>query len=202
MGCGGEGGPGVTIFDGNVDDLTGSRNRDHTLTSRSHNHSFDQRRTEEPPGECEPCERDNHVLKQPVRRPDTRRAGRIQQRKHPGSPTPRLLDEHCVEWIGLVRKIIGGLQWMRKVCEQRVRGVEVGRIEDGVKSPNGQHKAYGTKGNSYWVQGYRGHGGRWKKEARGDDVAGPSRLRKPAGTTCPFNWAPICNSLSRSSPTG
>jgi len=59
-----------------------------------------------------------------------------------------------------------------KVCEEWVRGIEVGRIEDGVKSPNRQHKADGAEGNPDRVQGYRGHGGRWKEGAHGDDVAG------------------------------
>ena len=57
---------------------------------------------------------------------------------------------------------------MRKVCEERVRGVEVGRIENGVNGPTQQHNADGTKGDLHWIGGYRGHGnlegGRKKQE--------------------------------------
>jgi len=62
VGCGGECGLRVTVFDGNVNNLPGHRDRDYTLTSRSHNHSLNQRRAKEPPSERKPGKCDDHVL--------------------------------------------------------------------------------------------------------------------------------------------
>ena len=61
---------------------------------------------------------------------------------------------------------------MGKMCKKRVGGVEVGRIEDGVQCPNGQHKADCTKGDLDWIRGYRGHGKREEDvRSAGDDVS-------------------------------
>lgn len=60
---------------------------------------------------------------------------------------------------------------MRKVCEERIRGVKVARIENGVERPDRQHEGDGNKGDLYWI-GYRRHGEGLKEEAQSDDAAG------------------------------
>ena len=60
---------------------------------------------------------------------------------------------------------------MRKVREERVRGVKVARIENGVERPNRQHEGDGYKGDLDRI-GYRGHDEGLKEEAQSDDAAG------------------------------
>ena len=44
------------------------------------------------------------------------------------------------------------------MCKERVGGVEVSGIEDGIEGPNREHKADCTKGDLDWIVSYRGHG--------------------------------------------
>jgi hypothetical protein len=90
---------------------------EYACAARGKHNTLDKRWAKEPAGEREPCGGGNEVLDDAVDGTNRGRARKECESKSSRSPTPSLLYEYLVEWVGFSGEVMSCLERVREVCE-------------------------------------------------------------------------------------
>ena len=105
---------------------------DGAFAPREHNEPLDERGPKEPAREREPGEGGQDPLDYAGQGLGASRAGEPEEEKGKGGPAPGAFDEPDIEDVGFAGKVVGFVEGVGEVGEERVGGVEVGVVLDGV----------------------------------------------------------------------
>ena len=105
---------------------------DGAFAAREHDEPFDERGPKEPAREREPGEGGEGPLEYAVQGLGAARAGEPEEEKGKGGPAPGAFNEPDIEDVRFAGKVVGFVEGVGEVGEERVGGVEEGAVLDGV----------------------------------------------------------------------
>ena len=120
--------------------------RQHALAARRDEHTIHDRWAEEPRREREPRGRRCDPLCPACVCAGGGRARGPEEEMCGGCPGPGPFDEVDVENIGFRGKVVGAVEWVGQVGNERVRSVEIGAVDGRIDGPDEDEGGEGDKG--------------------------------------------------------